>query len=165
MAANYVKLNYRKNHKLSFFRNFHNENFIFGFFFDIFFRSLLRPLYFEFCTSNLDFLVADKHRSNYSFGRSKILLEIESRLKQSGAVEVQKMSNLILALPLWSKNADWKTYSGRSKCFGITLKSRSFTAGRANREWAMAHTAILKTLTPFYATQLLYIIALIINRN
>ena len=32
--------------------------------------SVLRPLYFDIL-SNLDFLLVEKHRSKYSFGRSK----------------------------------------------------------------------------------------------
>jgi len=38
--------------------------------------SLLRPLYFDIL-SNLDFLLVEKHRSKYSFGRSKVLVEVK----------------------------------------------------------------------------------------
>ena len=59
---------------------------------------LLRPLYFEFF-SNLDFLLVEKYRSKYSFGWSKVLVEVKSvgrsteKVEDMDMVEVPKSSN------------------------------------------------------------------------
>ena len=47
--------------------------------------SVLRPLYFDLL-SNLDFLLVEKHRSKYRFGRSKVFVEVKFGQKSRSKV-------------------------------------------------------------------------------
>jgi len=71
--------------------------------------ALLRPLYFDLLW-NPDFLLVEKYRPKYSFGRSNLLVEVKSLGRSTAKVEDMKMVEVQKRSKIWKRYRKWSNW-------------------------------------------------------